>query len=81
MIQLSDEQHRAILSQPDQPLRLVDAATQEAYVLLRADEYDRLKSVAYDLSPWTADEMDLLASEDADGLGWVGMEVYQDQKS
>jgi hypothetical protein len=32
----------------------------------------------YDESPWTDEEMDLLAAEDADCLGWEGMEVYQD---
>ena len=32
----------------------------------------------YDDSPWTDDEMDRLAAEDADGLGWEEMEAYQD---
>ena len=33
---------------------------------------------AYDDSAWTDEEMDLLAAEDADTLGWEGMEAYQD---
>jgi hypothetical protein len=27
-------------------------------------------------SPWTDEEMDLLAAEDGDSLGWEGMDVY-----
>jgi hypothetical protein len=35
----------------------------------------------YDDAPWTNDEMDLLAAEDADFLGWEGMEAYQEDES
>jgi hypothetical protein len=31
-----------------------------------------------DSSPWTDEEMDLLAAEDGERLGWDGLEVYQD---
>jgi hypothetical protein len=83
MIVLSDEQHKAVMSHPGQPLRLIDPATRDpatrqAFVLLRADDYERLHEGAYDASPWTDDEMDLLAAEDADRLGWQGMETYQE---
>jgi hypothetical protein len=78
MIQLSDELHRAVIASGGQPLRLVDPQTQEAFVLVRADQFDRLNELAYDASPWTDEEMDLLAAEDADRLGWDGMEAYQD---
>ena len=47
-------------------------------VVLRADLFDRMEHLLYDSSPWTDEEMDLLAAEDANGLGWEGMEVYQD---
>jgi hypothetical protein len=33
----------------------------------------------YDDSPWTDEEMNLLAAEDANTLGWEGMEAYQDE--
>jgi hypothetical protein len=46
-------------------------------VILRADILDRLGRLVYDDSPWTNEEMDLLAGEDADRLGWDGMEAYQ----
>ncbi len=47
-------------------------------VVLRADLFERLRGLLYDDSPWTDDEMDLLAAEDADLLGWDGTEAYQD---
>lgn len=47
-------------------------------VVLRADVYDRLRALVYDDSGWTDEEMALLAAEDANSLGWEGMEAYQD---
>jgi hypothetical protein len=80
MIELSDEQQRAVKLQPGQALRLVAPETRQAFVLLPADMYERLSKAAYDASPWSDEEMDMLAAEDADRLGWEGMEAYQDQK-
>jgi len=77
MIELTEELRKALREQTDEPLRLIDPITQEAFVLLRAADYARLKEEEYDTSPWTDEEMDLLAAEDADSLGWEGMEVYQ----
>jgi hypothetical protein len=48
-------------------------------VVMRADVFDRMSRLLYDASPWTDEEMDLLAAEDADALGWEGMEIYQDR--
>ena len=81
MIELTEELRRAVRAHPSEPVRLIDPATREAFVLLRADEYDRLSERAYDDSPWTDEEMDLLAVEDADFLGWEGMDAYQDMES
>ena len=39
--------------------------------------FERLRGLPHDDGSWTDDEMDLLAAEDADALGWEGMEVYQ----
>jgi hypothetical protein len=47
-------------------------------VVVRADVFEKLQ-IQYDDSPWTDEEMDLLAAEDADSLGWEGMEAYQDE--
>jgi len=78
MIELTEELRKALQIQTGEPLRLVDPTTKEAFVLLRAEEYDRLKEGEYDATPWTDEEMDLLAAENADSLGWDGMEAYQD---
>jgi hypothetical protein len=57
-------------------VHLTEAGTD--LVLLRADVFERLRNLVYDDSPWTDEEMDLLAAEDADSLGWEGMDAYQD---
>jgi hypothetical protein len=46
-----------------EPARAVDPETNAEYVLVRADLYERLKELLYDDSPWTDEEMDLLAEE------------------
>jgi hypothetical protein len=60
MIELTPQQCRA-LTEPE-PLA-IDPDTKETYVLVRKTEYDRMKEMLYDDSPWTDAEMDLLASE------------------
>lgn len=81
MIELPDELSRALRDNPDGTVLLIDPATQRTFVLVRVDEYERLKEDAYDASPWTDEEMDLLAAEDADSLGWDGMDAYQGPES
>jgi hypothetical protein len=54
---------QAMREHPGTPLRLVDPTTQEAFVLLRVQDFDRLTE--YDASPWTDEEMDLLHEEAA----------------
>lgn len=78
MIELTPQQRQDLAEVEDRPARFVDSLTGVAYVLLREDQYERL---AYDASPWTDEEMDLLAAEDADALGWEGMETYQSEGS
>lgn len=75
---LTDDQRRAVEEHGGEPVRLIDPATNRVYVLLPADAYDRVRSLAYDDSPWTDEEMDRLAAEGADALGWEGMDAYQD---
>jgi hypothetical protein len=43
-IPLSEEQRQTIERTPAEPLTLVDAVSNTAYVLLRADLYERLKA-------------------------------------
>jgi hypothetical protein len=75
MIELNEQQCRELKA--PEPIA-IDPQTRETYVLVRREVYDRLKEHLYDDSPWTDEEMDLLAAESADALGWEGMEVYQD---
>ena len=49
-------------------------------MIVRADVFEKLRDLAYDDSPWSDEEMDLLAAERADALGWEGMETYQDDQ-
>jgi hypothetical protein len=55
---------------------VVNRATQETYVLLRAEVYARIKDLLYDDSPWTDEERDLLAWEAGPTAGWDDMDEY-----
>ena len=57
MIELTEQQVKALESQQATPPRIVDPRTKETFVLLRADEYERLKEDEYDDSPWTREEL------------------------
>jgi hypothetical protein len=67
---LSTEQLAAV--QDGESVRFKEDGTE--LVVVRADVFDRLRQALYDDSPWTDEEMDLLAAENADALGWEGME-------
>jgi hypothetical protein len=64
MIELTEEQKKALAG--GQPVRLRENG--QEYVLLPAEVYDRITHADYDDSPWTDDEMDLLAEEAGDLL-------------
>src|SRR6266481_3069176 len=75
MIELTEQQAQA-LEKPDAvPPRVVNPRTKETFVLLRVDEYERLKEDEYDDSPWTREELQALAWEAAERTGW---EEYDD---
>ena len=57
------------------PPRVVNPRTKETFVLLRVDEYERLKEQEYDDSPWTREELQALAWEAGEHTGW---EEYDD---
>jgi hypothetical protein len=56
----------------------VNPLTQETFVLLRLDEYERLKGDEYDDSPWTREELHALAWEAGKSAGWEDMDEYDD---
>jgi hypothetical protein len=61
MIELTQQQ-RGELDQPELA-RARDPKTNDTYVLVPANVYERLKELLYDDSPWTDEEMDLLAAD------------------
>jgi hypothetical protein len=76
-MQLTRDQLEAI--RDGETVRLREEGTD--LVVMRADLFERLQRSGYDDSAWTDEEMDLLAAEDAESLGWAGMEAYQDRDS
>jgi hypothetical protein len=63
MIELTESQRRSLLKPNGEPARIMDPATKQEYVLLKLEDYQELLHGAYDDSPWTDEEMDLLAAE------------------
>ena len=73
MIELTEQQLQALEhSEADSP-RLVNPRTNETFVLLRLDEYERLKEGEYDDSPWTREELQALAWEAGKHAGSVSV--------
>src|SRR5437588_12001252 len=76
VIELTEQQLQA-LDHPDAtPPRVVNPRTRETFVLLRVDEYERLKANEYDDSPWTSKERHALAWEAGKHAGWEDMDEY-----
>jgi hypothetical protein len=78
MIELTDEQVQALETPDTTPPRVVNPRTGETFVLLRVDEYERLKEDEYDDSPWTREELQALAWEAGKQVGWEDMDEYDD---
>ncbi len=75
MIELTEQQIQA-LQTPEAPLHVVNPQTRETFVLLRVEEYERLKAAEYDDSPWTREELEALAWETGEEIGWEDMDEY-----
>ena len=69
MIELTEQQAQALEQPESTPPRVVNARTKETFVLLRVDEYERLKE-EYDDSPWTREELQALAWEKVKHEDW-----------
>jgi hypothetical protein len=78
MIELTEQQSQALEGSETTSLRLVNPRTGETFVLLRLDEYERLKHDDYDDSPWTREELQALAWEAGKHAGWEDMDEYDD---
>ena len=77
MIELTDQQVQALKNLEVTPPRLVNPRTNETFVLLRIDEYERLTE-DYDDSPWTREELEALAWEAGKHIGWEDDDEYDD---
>jgi hypothetical protein len=72
MIELTEEQARAVATAETTPPRVVNPQTQETFVLLSLSEYERLaRPDDYDDSPWTKEERDQLREE-----GWKMLDSF-----
>ena len=78
MIELTEQQIRALEHPESAPPRVVNPQTKETFVLLRVDEYERLTEEKYDDSPWTREELEALAWEAGKDTGWEDTDEYDD---
>ena len=78
MIELTEQQVQHWKTPETTPPRIVNPRTKETFVLLRIDEYERLKEEEYDDSPWTSEELQALAWEAGKQAGWEDMDEYDD---
>jgi len=78
MMELTERQMQDLDSPATTPPRIVNPRTKETFVLLRVEEYERLKGDEYDDSPWTSEERHALAWEAGRHAGWEDMDEYDD---
>jgi alpha-D-ribose 1-methylphosphonate 5-phosphate C-P lyase len=78
MVELTEQQILALQRPDGSPLEIVNPRTQETFVLIRAEEYARLKRDDYDDSPWTKEERHALAWRAGKHAGWDEMDEYDD---
>ena len=78
MIELTDQQTQALNSANGTPARVVNPRTNETFVLLRIEDYEKLADEEYDDSPWTEEELMTLAWEAGKNIGWEEMDEYDD---
>jgi hypothetical protein len=63
MIELTEQQVQALERLEVVPPRVLNRRTKETFVLIRVEEFQRLKVVEYDDSLWTREEIEALAWE------------------
>ena len=70
MIELTEQQVQALEQADATPPYVVNPRTKETFVLLRIEEYERLREEEYDDSPWTREELQALAWERLEHEDW-----------
>lgn len=77
MIELTKEQLQSLENPEVLPPRVVDPRTQQRFVLLKIEEYERLTAEEYDAGPWTDEETALLAAEAGELLDNFGKDAWE----
>jgi hypothetical protein len=77
-IELNEQQQHALDTVRDEPPRLVDPRTNESYVLVRADVYDRLRALLVDNDLPSDEEKRRQLAASGERAGWADpeMDVY-----
>jgi hypothetical protein len=70
MIKLTDDQLDELKTPEVSPPRVVNPRTNETFILLPIEEYERLKAEEYDDSPWTRKELEAAAWEVSERSDW-----------
>ena len=78
MIELTEQQMKSLENPEETPPRIVNPRTRETFVLLREEEYGRLREEEYDDSPWTSEERHALAWQAGRHAGWEDMDEYDE---
>jgi hypothetical protein len=78
-LSLTAEQRRALADHPGEPVEFIDEASQARFVLLPAEQFDRIKALL------TTDELDIRETYAAQSAalaaaGWddPGLDIYND---
>jgi hypothetical protein len=79
-MELTEEQCRKLREGNGEAITLRDPETQQEYVLVRADVYERLKRLVYDDSSPTDEEKRCQLAESGKRAGWDDpeMDIYDD---
>jgi hypothetical protein len=80
MLELTEDQRRRLEENGREPLRLYDPVTHQEYVVIRAEVYDRFRTLLYDDAPFDPTEAYPLIDEAAAKAGWddPAMDIYND---
>lgn len=74
MIELTEQQFEELEKADKKPLRVLNPRTNQVFVLLPIDEYERLSD--YDDTPWTREELQALAWDASDRTEWDELDDF-----
>jgi hypothetical protein len=77
-LELSEPQQKALDATSNEPLRLLDPRTQECYVLVKAEVFDRLGQLLFEDALPSEDEKRQQLAASGERAGWTDpeMDVY-----